>query len=159
MNHYEMLGVRVDATPMEIEAAYQTILKSLPKVTQADELLEIDLSLIYQTLMNPYSRQLYDKQCAFLHRRVQEEGERADGRKIDLVVYDAPKAKESAAGFQERMQMNTQVNHNYYNNYRNYPQEVSHTQLVSPKADEAASFLIYLAMGVAVVAMTLPLIF
>ena len=159
MNHYEMLGIRVDATPMEIEAAYQAIVRSISKVTTSDELLEIDLGLIYQTLMNPYSRQLYDKQCAFLHRKAQEDGERTDGRKIDLVVYDAPKAKESAAGFQDRMQMNTQVNHNYYNNYRNYPQEASQIQPIAPKTDEATSYLVYFALGATAIAMTLPLIF
>jgi len=145
MNYYELLGIRIDATPMEIEAAYQTLKSS--SLFIRSPILELELSGAYQTLIEPYDRLQYDKECG-IPRRIQEEGERHDGRKVDLVVFDEQEAQAS----QERVQIAApvQVNHNYYqqqSHVRHYGYEMPQQSQVHQGMMGALTLCMYFTIG------------
>jgi hypothetical protein len=57
MNHYQILGVRDSANPLEIEAAYKSL--STSGIELSDE-EKFEISFAYQTLMNPSLRHEHD---------------------------------------------------------------------------------------------------
>jgi len=57
MDYYRLLGVRYGAQPMEIKLAYE----ALKEISADDPGLQLELHTAYQTLMNPYSRDLYEQ--------------------------------------------------------------------------------------------------
>ncbi len=58
MDHYRLLGIPIDAHPIEIKMAYEALNDPLA----SDRMLNLELHAAYQTLMDPYERAAYDAQ-------------------------------------------------------------------------------------------------
>lgn len=62
-NYYEILGVNVDSTTLEIKSAYRRLARKYhPDVNKSPDAIEIfkDITLAYETLSNPKEREKYD---------------------------------------------------------------------------------------------------
>jgi len=60
VNYYDLLGIRSDAHPVEIDAAY----KMLSNQPEIDDVMKTTLRVAHQTLMNPNDRHHYNQSLA-----------------------------------------------------------------------------------------------